>query len=274
MSEINEQEMSCFSQIIPRFNVRVRKRDAKTGRIIEERKGKNRVTKLCLMGIIRMINGEFNNTTPEDINDYIPKYLALGSNRAGGINQGVTSEVTVNDSKLLDEISPRILLTQKNIVENRLTNPFIKLTIKVFIPVDMFVGETIGEAGLFTKNSGNNCWARIAFDPILKAANEVFDVTWEITVMSVGTTIYPTDIQLSETSITFTSLIQRVVLMAIISPENATTKSVTWTSSNNEIATVDPNSGTVTPVANGNCKIRATTTNDLIAECDVTVAIE
>lgn len=274
MSEFNEQDMLCFSQIAPQFNVRIRRRDAKTGRIIEERKGKNRVTKLCLMGIIRMFNGEFNNTTPEDINDYIPKYLALGSNRAGAINPGVTSEVTVNDSKLLDEISPRILLTQKNIVENRLTNPFIKLTIKVFIPVDMFVGETIGEAGLFAKESGNNCWARIAFDPLLKGANEVFDATWEITVMSVGTTVYPTDIQLDKTTLTFTSLIQRAVLMAIISPESATTKSVTWTSTDEGVATVDTNSGTVTPVANGHCKIRATTTNDLIAECDVTVAIE
>lgn len=274
MSEYNEQDMLCFSQIAPQINVRICRRDAKTGRIIEKREGKNRVTKLALMGIVRMINGEFNSTTPEDINDYIPKYLALGSNRAGGINPGVTSEVTVNDSKLLDEISPRILLTQKNILENRLTNPFIKLTIKVFIPVDMFVGESIGEAGLFAKKTGNNCWARIAFDPIIKNPNEVFDVTWEITVMSVGTTVYPTNIQLDKSSITFTSIIQRVVLTAIISPESATTKSVTWTSNNEKVAIVDTNSGTVTPVSNGECKIRATTTNDLIAECSVIVNIE
>jgi len=179
------------SQLLPQINVLINKRDSKTGRILETRMVKNRVTKLALLGIVRLINGEFNNTTPLNIENYIPKYLALGSNTAEEISPGVTTEVTVNDSRLLDEIigsnnlQQRILLTQKNILENNLVNPYIKLTMKVFIPTDAFVNEVIGEAGLFTQSSGNNCWARVAFAPFTKTYNEVIDVTWDINIMSV-----------------------------------------------------------------------------------------
>lgn len=176
---------------VPNINVRLTKRDAITGKTLQTVEGHNRVTKMALMGLIRFINGEFNDTTPLTILDYIPRYLALGSNTAGAINPGVSSEVTVNDSKLLSEISPRIKLTQRNIIENRYTNPYIKLTIRVFIPVDQFVGEEIGEAGLFTSESGNNAWARITFEKMTKEANTVIDITWEITIVSMESSNQP-----------------------------------------------------------------------------------
>ena len=178
-------ELYGSSQIDPMNNVRIIRRDGRTGKEIARIEEHNRVTKLALMGIVRMINGEFNESTPEDINNYIPKYLAIGSNRASIVNEGVTSEVTVDDAKLLDELSPRILLTQKNILENRVNNPYVKLTIKVFIPVDHYVNETIGEAGLFVKESGNNCWSRVAFTPFVKEVNEAVDITWEIKLLSI-----------------------------------------------------------------------------------------
>lgn len=266
-----------FSQILPRFNVRIIRRTA-NGRELDRREGKNRVTKLALMGIIRMINGEFTNKTPEDIDNYVPHYLALGSNSGDNINPGVTSAVTVNDSKLLHEISPRIKLTQRNIIENRETNPFIKLTIRVFIPVDQYVGETIGEAGLFTKESGNNCWARIAFEPIQKQANEVLDVTWEITVMSVGNTVYPTSLTLDKSSFTISKADQRVIITPTVLPSNATIGTVSWEASDNTVADFNyyNNEGTsivVTPKKNGKCTMTARTVNDLIATCIVTVKI-
>lgn len=266
-----------FSQILPQFNVRIIRRTA-NGREIERREGKNRVTKLALMGIIRMINGEFTNKTPEDIDNYVPHYLALGSNLGGIINPGVSSSVTVNDSKLLYEIPPRIKLTQRNIIENRETNPFIKLTIRVFVGVDDYVNQTIGEAGLFTKDSGNNCWARIAFDPIQKMSNEVLDVTWEITVMSVGNTIYPTEITVQPTTITITDITQRPIITPFILPSNSTIGNVSWESSDESIATFNyrGNEGTsiiVIPNKNGKCIMTARTTNDLIASCEVIVNI-
>ncbi len=59
-------------------------------------------------------------------------------------------------------------------------------------------------------------------------------------------------------------------LIAIISPVNATDQSVTWASTNEEIATVDQN-GIVTAILQGNTVVSATTSNGLQALCYVTV---
>ncbi len=59
-------------------------------------------------------------------------------------------------------------------------------------------------------------------------------------------------------------------LIPIISPEDATDKSVVWTSDNPEIATVDAN-GIVTAVKQGFATITAMTKNGLTATCAVTV---
>ncbi|MGI6653008.1 MAG: Ig-like domain-containing protein [Christensenellales bacterium] len=58
-------------------------------------------------------------------------------------------------------------------------------------------------------------------------------------------------------------------LTATVQPNNATDKTVTWTSGNESVATVA--GGVVTPVAAGETTITATTSNGLTAECAVTV---
>ncbi|MBQ5723202.1 MAG: Ig domain-containing protein, partial [Muribaculaceae bacterium] len=65
---------------------------------------------------------------------------------------------------------------------------------------------------------------------------------------------------------------QTTTLVATVLPESATDKSVTWTSSNEAVATVDAN-GMVTAIAVGEAIITATTTDgsDLSASCKVTV---
>ena len=59
-------------------------------------------------------------------------------------------------------------------------------------------------------------------------------------------------------------------LMATVSPDDTTDKTVTWSSSNGEIATVDEN-GLVSPISEGKTTITATTANGLTASCEVTV---
>ena len=63
-----------------------------------------------------------------------------------------------------------------------------------------------------------------------------------------------------------------VELTATVLPDNTTNKVVTWTSSDNEVATVDEN-GNVTAVSIGSATISATTTDgsNLTATCEVTV---
>ena len=63
---------------------------------------------------------------------------------------------------------------------------------------------------------------------------------------------------------------QNITLSATITPDNTTDKTVTWSSSNPTIASVD-NNGKVTALAAGTTTITATTSNGLTATCTVTV---
>ena len=64
---------------------------------------------------------------------------------------------------------------------------------------------------------------------------------------------------------------QTVTLVPTITPENATNKNVTWTSSDPSVAQVDEN-GVVTGVAGGTCTITCTTANSgRTAKCTITV---
>ena len=95
-------------------------------------------------------------------------------------------------------------------------------------------------------------------------------------VQSVGGTDTPvlaTGISLSQTTLTLTSVGQTATLTATVTPNNTTNKSVTWRSSNTNIATVSE-TGLVTAVANGTATITATTADgsNLSATCDVNVS--
>jgi len=81
-----------------------------------------------------------------------------------------------------------------------------------------------------------------------------------------------TSIQLSETTLTI-AIDEASQLTATVLPANAETKTLLWTTSDAQVATVDV-SGMVTPVAVGSCIITATTTDGtaLSASCTVTVA--
>ena len=87
-------------------------------------------------------------------------------------------------------------------------------------------------------------------------------------------TVVPTlaeTITLDKTEISLEAT-ETTTLVATVLPELTTNKSVTWTSSNEAVATVDAN-GVVTAIAVGEATITATTTDgsDLSASCKVTV---
>lgn len=63
---------------------------------------------------------------------------------------------------------------------------------------------------------------------------------------------------------------ETATLTATVTPENATDKTVTWTSSNEEVATVNEN-GKVTAIAAGDAIITATANNGVNGSCAVTV---
>ena len=91
------------------------------------------------------------------------------------------------------------------------------------------------------------------------------DVVFNVNFFATGITVSPTSLNLYKIEDTAT-------LTATVAPAGAD-KSVTWTSSDTSVATVDEN-GTVTAVAYGTATITATTNDgtDLTASCEVTVS--
>lgn len=168
-------------------NVKITKRNAKTGRIIETREGHNTCLKMQLLGIVKWLNGEFNDTQSYLSHyDWIPRYLGVGTNQATyESSEGVKTSVDINDTRLLKEISPRIALTERQKIVNKATQRYVQLVISTYLPSEYYNGETIAEAGLFSRQSGNNCLFRIVFDGITKTEDSVIEVDWTISVISV-----------------------------------------------------------------------------------------
>lgn len=204
-------DMYLGSQLPMYQNVRVRCINTKTGKTRIERYAKNRVTRLMLWGISKFLSGEFNDSSPDKIYEYIPRYLALGANRPNlGDSTTVTTSVTVNDTRLLSEYK---MLTSNGITEpvrrvsiqgrkhnktsTQFTDSFVKLSLSAYISSTQYDGLEIGEAGLFSKEKDNNCVARVVFSPFTKQADEVIDIEWDITLLSYGTTKYPQSVTIN-----------------------------------------------------------------------------
>jgi hypothetical protein len=145
------------------------------------------------MGIAKFLNGEYNKSNPQATYfDWIPRYLALGTNIAAyDSGTSVTSIVDINDAKLLNEISPRLALPERNIIINKSTQAYVQLVINTYVPEELFNGQTIREAGLFSKATGNNCLFRITFDDITKTEDIVLEVNWTITIISIDSQNQP-----------------------------------------------------------------------------------
>ena len=80
----------------------------------------------------------------------------------------------------------------------------------------------------------------------------------------------PTGVTLNKTTLTL-EVGATETLSATITPDDATDKTVTFTSSDPAIATITPKQGTVTGKAEGTATITGTTVNGLTATCEVTV---
>ena len=89
---------------------------------------------------------------------------------------------------------------------------------------------------------------------------------------SINVAQYVTGISLSKTSLSLNEGQIEMISISAITPDNAFDKTVTWTSSDESVATVDQ-SGQVTALSKGNATIRATTNDGsgLSASCIVTV---
>ena len=110
----------------------------------------------------------------------------------------------------------------------------------------------------------------ITADTIVEAYSELDGETSIIVKETCVATVNVTGVTLSENSITIGKF-DTYTLSATVIPNNATDKSVTWSSSNVNVATVDSN-GVVSSVASGNATITVTTVDGgFTAQCSVSV---
>ena len=84
-----------------------------------------------------------------------------------------------------------------------------------------------------------------------------------------GDGIQPTGIELNKSTLRFTSVGQAHHLIATVYPSDAT-QSVTWKSDDKQVATVD-DKGLITVTGFGETTIHASTANNLVADCQVSV---
>lgn len=108
--------------------------------------------------------------------------------------------------------------------------------------------------------------AGVAGTAVLTATCGEFKATCKVTVVTPVTPVQ--NVTLSKTELSL-EVGETEVLTATVTPEDATDKTVTWTTSNETVATVSAD-GTVTAVAAGTATITATC-GDFKAECAVTV---
>ena len=121
------------------------------------------------------------------------------------------------------------------------------------------------------KGYGNNFGIRI---PLRRQSSSTADVVSvygaEILVEYTAETVHVTGVTLNKSTASV-EVGETEQLTATVAPANATDKSVSWSSSNTSVATVDQ-SGLVTAVASGTARITVKTTDgNYTAYCDITV---
>jgi uncharacterized protein YjdB len=104
---------------------------------------------------------------------------------------------------------------------------------------------------------------------ITAKSNNGKTATCKVTVESSTTTVSVTGVSLDNTAITL-KVGGTKTLVATVSPSNATNKTITWTSSDQSVATIS-NTGVVTAMKEGTTTITATSNNGKTATCKVTV---
>lgn len=128
---------------------------------------------------------------------------------------------------------------------------------------------TVNQNGVVTAVSNG-----IAYINVKAVDGSMVDKDIKVTVNIVPDVVNVKSITLSQSSLSLTSKGQTATLTATVMPANATDKSITWTSGNTRIATVDSN-GTVTAVSNGTTSVSAQSNDGsyITVRCQVTVNI-
>ncbi len=128
---------------------------------------------------------------------------------------------------------------------------------------------TSSDNSVATVNGGTVTGVSIGTATITATSHSGKTATCKVTVKENPNIVKPTGVTIAPTTLTVSEG-GTGTLTATVTPSNATNKTVTWSSSNENVATVS--GGTVTGVGSGTATITATTSNGLKATANVTVS--
>lgn len=201
----------------------------------------------------------------EEIATYVGKpinLIRLAVYSAGTLSYGKTDGTTYSQLGTINLVNPSMLLQIYDIPEITLAEGENLWFQGKEDTGKFYYCSTSGTVGKFTYNvnqenpSGTNT----------SSSNLSIDIGY---TNSYGEDIRVTGVELDKTKLSM-SVGESIKLNAIIDPQNATNKNVTWTASNNNCTVVD---GLVTRVAEGDCIITVTTEDgDFTASCTVTLS--
>lgn len=218
------------------------------------------------------------------IEQCIGAYYTTNLNSTSQIGQEISLE-SLKSGEILEGYDPLIWKFQKDYI------PAIKSTSRILLnhtSLNLIEGETsMLEASILPENSSDNSIIWISNDEsiatvesnglvhALKSGSTTITafspsgITASCEINVVAKTIVATDIKLDSSSVELT-IGDTYALYASIYPENSSDKSIIWTSSNDNVASVSGD-GIVRGLNIGNAIITATTSNGLSASCYVKV---
>lgn len=177
-------------------NVHIIRHNMKKGGIVQHINAKNKITSYGLTSIAKMLNGDYVYVSPDEINLYVPNYVAVGtvdnditdnSSIHGSYSVQYTDRALRAEYFVTDNVRQRLPIVQKNTTFAQ-NESFVTLEMKSYIMEDQMVNYNIREIGLFTDSDGNTCIARVILPEnsmFIKEAGDVVDIIWKIVVASV-----------------------------------------------------------------------------------------
>lgn len=194
----------------------------------------------------------------------IPKSVTLSDSK------DVTDSVSASDVRL--EKGKMIVVSLADTNDFKVKNGDESVTYKVSNTAgELAAGKTVKEFTADDLNPETLTFAKINKADVKYAGDYTGSLTFNIAVESASTPV--TAITLNKTETTIVKGSDETLSVTAVTPDNATDKTVTWSSDEESVATVDAD-GKVTAVAAGTANITATANDGsgVTATCVVTVA--
>ena len=238
-------------------------------------------TRTCLMEINK-IDLSTNTSTPVvNLNDGFSLANGTMPNISFYIDNNklkVTCDGANKDFPLQSIMAAGITISGGNSISVKGGTTQLSATVTPSNATNKSVTWTSSDNTVATVDSNGLVTAKVDGAVVIKAkANDGSNVENTYNVTITGQTITPSTVSVTGVSITGTNSISSkggtTQLSATVSPSNATDKSVTWTSSDNTIATVDSN-GLVTAKTDGTVTITATANDGsgITSTCNVGIS--